>query len=86
MKNLDYWGLLYLYFLLFFLYQYLLQSFQNLINKKWIEKFPNLCISILGGVQIDGKVNDAFNIDHIILNKNGNKIITSWSSVASIEF
>lgn len=61
-------------------------SIQTLINKKWIEKFPNLCISILGGVQIDGKVNDAFNIDHIILNKNGNKIITSWSSVASIEF
>lgn len=39
-------------------------SIQNLINKKWIEKFPNLCISILGGRQIDGKVNDAFNIDH----------------------
>lgn len=63
-----------------------LYSIQTLFNKKWFKKFPKLCIITLGGVQIDGRVNDAFNTDYIILNKNGNQIITLWSSVASIEF
>lgn len=63
-----------------------LYSIQTLFNKKWFKKFPNLCIITLGGVQIDGRVKDAFNTDYIILNKNGNQIITLWSSVASIEF
>lgn len=63
-----------------------LYSIQTLFNKKWFKSFPNLCIITLGGVQIDGRVNDAFNTDYIILNKNGNQIITLWSSVASIEF
>ena len=63
-----------------------LYSIQTLFNKKWFKKFPNLCIITLGGVQIDGRVNDAFNTDYIILNKNGNQIITLWSSVASIKF
>lgn len=61
-------------------------SIQTLFNKKWFIKFPKLCIITLGGVQIDGRVNDAFNTDYIILNKNGNQVITLWSSVASIEF
>ena len=63
-----------------------LYSIQTLFNKKWFKKFPNLSIITLGGVQINGRVNDAFNTDYIILNKNGNQIITLWSSVASIEF
>lgn len=63
-----------------------LYSIQTLFNIKWFKKFPNLCIITVGGVQIDGRVKDAFNTDYIILNKNGNQIITLWSSVASIEF
>ena len=59
---------------------------ESLFNKKWFKKFPKMCIITLGGVQINGRVNDAFNTDYIILNKNGNKIITVWSSVVSIEF
>jgi len=63
-----------------------LDLIKTAFNKKWFKKFPNLCITTLGGVQIDGIVNDAFNTDYIILNKNGNEIIILWSSVASIEF
>jgi len=63
-----------------------LDLIKTAFNKKWFEKFPNLCITTSGGVQIDGIVNDAFNTDYIILNKKGNEIIILWSSVASIEF
>ena len=63
-----------------------LDLIKTAFNKKWFKKFPNLCITTSGGVQIDGIVNDAFNTDYIILNKNGNEIIILWSSVASIEF
>ena len=59
---------------------------QSLFNKKWFIKFPKLCITTSGGVQISGIVKDAFNTDYIILNKNGNQVITLWSSVVSIEF
>ena len=55
-------------------------------NKRWFKKFPKLCITTSGGVQISGIVKDAFNTDYIILNKNGNQVITLWSSVDSIEF
>ena len=61
-------------------------SIQTLFNKKWFKNFPNLSIITSGGVQIDGIVNDAFDTDYIILDKNGNQIITLWSSVTSIEF
>lgn len=59
---------------------------QSLFNIKWFIKFPKVCITTSGGVQISGIVKDAFNTDYIILNKNGNQVITLWSSVDSIEF
>lgn len=66
--------------------KYFLGLLRSALNQKWFMRFPMIYIITSAGVEIRGKVKDAFNSDYIILNDNGNQIIILWSSIISIEF
>lgn len=72
-----------LYLLNIVFHKELLESLKSKLNEQYLKKFPYIHITTKAG-EINGKIQDVFNEDLVILDDNGLKAVVEWDEISTL--
>jgi hypothetical protein len=64
---------------------YFIAKTKEIVNQKYLLKYPYLIITTVGGAHLRGRLKDIFNSSYVVLVDEGSKKITLWNSIDSVE-